>query len=89
MSKGVNRDVRGVRRSRGAPGRSRVGQGGVKVYQEVKTSVRGVLGVEGGLRDPSRLRWTSWVYQGVKGEPGLSQWVKGNVRGVQGGQQGH
>ena len=70
------------------PGGSKMGQGGVKVSQEVKTSVRGVPGVEGGLRDPRVLRWTSWVYQGVQGAPGLSQRVKGNARGVQGGQQG-
>ena len=78
MSKGFNKDVWGVRGSRG----------GVKVSQEVKTSVRGVPGVEGGLRDPRGFRWTSWVYQGVQGAPGLSQRVKGNARGVQGGQQG-
>ena len=79
----------------GVPGGQRGRQGGprwvrgvVKVSQEVKTSVRGVPGVEGGLRDPRVLRWTSWVYQGVQGAPGLSQRVKGNARGVQGGQQG-
>ena len=78
MSKGFNKDVWGVRGSRG----------GVKVSQEVKTSARGVQGVEGGLRDPRGLRWTPWVYQGVHGAPGLPQRVKGNVMGVRGGQQG-
>ena len=79
----------GVRGSKGgARGVQGESGGGVKVSQEVKTSVRGVPGVEGGLRDPRVVRWTSWVYQGVQGAPGLSQRVKGNARGVQGGQQG-
>ena len=86
---------RGSTRTLGVSGGQRGRQGGprwvrgvVKVSQEVKTSVRGVPGVEGGLRDPRVVRWTSWVYQGVQGAPGLSQRVKGNARGVQGGQQG-
>ena len=60
-------------------------RGGVKVSKGVK---RGVPGVKGSLGDPKGLRWMSWAYQGVKGAPGLSQRVKENLRGVQGGQQG-
>ena len=89
MSKGVIKDVWGQGGQvgcQGGPGGVR--GGGVKASQEVKTSVRGVPWVKGGLRDPRGLRWTSWVYQGVKGAPGLSQRIKGNARGVQGGQQG-
>ena len=85
VSKGVNKGVWGSRGRQRGPGWVR---GAVKVSQEVKTSARGVQGVEGGLRDPRGLRWTPWVYQGVHGAPGLSQRVKGNVMGVQGGQQG-
>ena len=60
-------------------------RGVVKVSQGVK---RGVPGVKGSLGDPKGLRWTSWAYQGVKRAPWLSQRVKENLRGVQGGQQG-
>ena len=87
MSKWVNRDVRGVMGSRGTPGGSREIRGVVKVSQGVKRGVRGVPGVKGSLGDPKGLRWMSWAYQGVKGAPGLSQRVKENLRGVQGGQQ--
>ena len=88
MSKGVNKDVRGVRRSRGTPGGARGIMGGVRVSQEVKKGIWGVPGVEGSLGDPRGLRGTSWVCRGVKGAPRVSQGVKGNVSGVQGGQQG-
>ena len=85
MSKGFNKDVWGVRGSRG----------GVKVSQEVKTSVRGVPWVKGGLRDPRGLRWTSWVYQGFQGAPRrcprgsrgtlvVSKGINKDVRGVRG-----
>ena len=91
MSKGVNNDVRGMRGSRGMPGGVR---GAVKVSQEVKTSARGVQGVEGGLRDPRGLRWTPWVYggsmerqgcpKGSRGTSWVSEGVSKDVRGVTG-----
>ena len=62
MSKWVNRDVRGVMGSRGAPGGSREIRGVVKVSQGVKRGVRGVPRVKGSLGDPKGLRWTSWTY---------------------------
>ena len=73
---------------RGSRWTSGVSKVGVQLSQGVKRGVRGVPGVKGSLGDPKGLRWTSWAYQGVKGAPGLSQRVKENVRGVQGGQQG-
>ena len=63
VSKGVNKDVRGVRGSRGTPGGVR---GGVKVSQGVK---RCVPGVEGSVGDPGGLRGMSGVYQGLKEAP--------------------
>ena len=65
MSKGVNKDVRGVRGSRGMPGGVR---GGVKVSKGVK---RGVPGVKGSLGDPRGLKGVSEVYQGLKESPGI------------------
>ena len=56
MSKGVNKDVRGVRGSRGMPEWVREG---VKVSKGIK---RGVPGVEGSLGDPRGLRGVSEVY---------------------------
>ena len=47
VSQGVNMDVKGVRGSRGRQGGPGWVRGGVKVFKEVKTSVRGVSGVEG------------------------------------------
>ena len=101
--KGNVRDVQGghqgrlgSRGSSGVPGGSRGGQGGgVKASQEVKTSVRGVPWVKGGLRDPRGLRWTSWVYQGFQGAPRrcprgsrgtlvVSKGINKDVRGVRG-----
>ena len=55
------------------------------VSKELLGDSRGSKEVQG---DPKGLRWTSWAYQGFKGAPGLSQRVKENVWGVQGGQQG-
>ena len=65
MSKGVNKDVRGVRGSGRMPGWVR---GGVKDSQGVK---RGVPGVEGSLGDPRGLRGVSEVYEGLKEAPGI------------------
>ena len=65
MSKGVNKDVRGVRGSGRMPGWVR---GGVKESQGVK---RGVPGVEGSLGDPRGLRGVSEVYQELKEAPGI------------------
>ena len=65
MSKGVNKDVRGVRGSGRMPGWVR---GGVKESQGVK---RGVPGVEGSLGDPRGLKGVSEVYQGLKELPGI------------------
>ena len=80
---------------RGRQGGPRWVRGVVKVSQEVKTSVRGVPGVEGGLRDPRVVRWTSWVYQGFQGAPRrcprgsrgtlvVSKRINKDVRGVRG-----
>ena len=60
MSKGVNKDVRGVRGSGRMPGWVRRG---VKESQGVK---RGVPGVEGSLGDPRGLKGVSEVYEGLK-----------------------
>ena len=65
MSKGVNKDVRGVRGSGRMPGWVRRG---VKESQGVK---RGVPGVEGSLGDPRGLRGVSEVYEGLKEAPGI------------------
>ena len=63
MSKGLNKEVRGVRGSRGTP---RGVRGCAKVSQGVK---RAVPGVEGNLRDPRGLRGMSGVYQVLKEVP--------------------
>ena len=62
VSKGVSKDVRGVRGSIGTPVESRGGQGGNQVIKEVKNSVRGFPGVEGSLGDPQGLTGASGVY---------------------------